>query len=77
MRVATYVIGAGLAIGLFMPTVQSYAAPKSVTIRPIEEFVERQGTFCLDLYFNGTYVDEIVDGNFPGNCPMIYRELLA
>jgi hypothetical protein len=52
-----------------MPVGQSVAGPKATTIRPIEEFVEQQGKFCLDVNFAGAYVDEIVDGNFVGNCP--------
>lgn len=39
------------------------------TIRPIEDFLERQGKFCLDENFSGQYVNEIVDRNFVGNCP--------
>lgn len=68
MRITKYVISAALAMGLLLPAVQSFAGPKTTTIRPIEEFVERQGTFCFDGK-EGAYVDEIVDGNFVGDCP--------
>jgi hypothetical protein len=42
--------------------------PTATTIRPIEDFVDRQGTFCIDATFDVSYEDEIVDGNFVGNC---------
>ena len=60
----------GLAVALLVPMMQAFAKkPNATTIRPIEDFVARQGTFCLDVNFSGTYVNEIVDGNFVGNCP--------
>ena len=37
-------------------------------IRPIEDFLDRQGTYCIDLNFAGSYEGQIVDGNFVGNC---------
>ena len=61
-----------LVMALLVPMMQSFAAPpfnKAATIRPINDFLARQGTFCLDINFEGTYVDEIVDGNFVGDCP--------
>lgn len=59
-----------LAAAFLIPMTQAYAKkPGATTIRPIEDFVERQGTYCLDIDFNGAYVDEIVDGNFVGDCP--------
>lgn len=39
-----------------------------IMIRPIEDFLDRQGKFCLDVNFVGSYEDRIVDGNFGGNC---------
>jgi hypothetical protein len=45
--------------------------PTATTIRPIEDFIDRQGTFCIDINFATSYEDEIVDGNFvgdEGNC---------
>ena len=39
-----------------------------VMIRPIEDFLDRQGKFCLDITFAGSYEDQVVDGNFIGNC---------
>ena len=57
------------AAALSVPMMQSYAKPpNAATIRPIEEFLDRQGTFCIDITFAGSYEDEIVDGNFDGNC---------
>ena len=54
---------------LILPAIQAYAKPPSATtIRPIEDFVERQGRFCIDTNFDGGYENTIVDGNFVGNC---------
>lgn len=52
---------------LLMLAMQAYAAPTAATIRPIEDFLDRQGTFCIDVNFNTSYEDEIVDGNFVGD----------
>jgi hypothetical protein len=30
--------------------------------------IDRQGTFCIDMNFETGYEDQIVDGNFVGNC---------
>jgi hypothetical protein len=47
----------------------SFEGSPSATIRPIEDFIDRQGTYCLDINFNGAYVVEIVDRDFVGDCP--------
>jgi len=69
MRFKTIFLIVALATALLAPMTPSFAGPPSATIRPIEDFLDRQGTYCLDANFVGTYVDEIVDGNFVGNCP--------
>ena len=58
-----------VAAALLLSMTQAYAKPPSATnIRPIEDFVERQGTFCIDVNFASSYEDAIVDGDFAGNC---------
>lgn len=58
-----------LAMALLVPTMQASAKqPNATTIRPIDDFLERQGTFCIDENFNVSYENQIVDGNFVGNC---------
>lgn len=71
------------AAALVVPMMQSSAAPpfpvppsaNATTIRPIDDFLARQGTFCLDVIVDvedviltGAYEDQIVDGNFVGDC---------
>jgi hypothetical protein len=61
-----------LVTALLVPMMQSFAGPpinKATTIRSIEDFLDRQGTFCLGVNFEGAYVDKIVDGDFVGSCP--------
>lgn len=41
--------------------------PTAASIRPVEDFVERQGTFCISA-LGESYETQIVDGNFVGNC---------
>lgn len=61
-----------LLFPLCMSLVASFVTPSlyadDVTIRPIEDFLDRQGKYCLDVNFAGSYEDQIVDGNFVGNC---------
>jgi hypothetical protein len=46
--------------------------PDATTIRPIEDFLARQGKFCLGFDNVGNFVfsyeTQIVDGDFVGNC---------
>lgn len=56
------VLGAGTSL-------VSHAAPGSGNTRPIADFIDRQGRFCLDVNFNGTYVSQIVDGTYTSSCP--------
>ena len=61
-----------LVTALLVLVMQSFAAPpfnNTATIRPIEDFLDRQGTFCLGINFEFAYVDKIVDGDFVVNCP--------
>ena len=55
-----------------MTLVVSFLPPSlyadDVMIRPIEDFLDRQGKFCIDVNFAVSYEDRIVDGNFAGNC---------
>ena len=54
---------------LLLSITQAYSKPPTATnIRPIEDFVERQGIFCIDVNFATSYEDTIVDGNFVGDC---------
>lgn len=58
-----------MAAALVLAMTQAYAKPPTATnIRPIEDFVERQGTFCIDVNGNSSYEDTIVDGDFVGDC---------
>ena len=71
-----HVIHTTLAIGLLIPMSQAVAkppfpvprSPNATTIRPLDDFLARQGTFCIDQNFNVGYETQIVDGNFMGNC---------
>ena len=69
MHSRSLVLSIVLAIGLLIPEVQVFAQGGGATVRPIEDFIETQGTFCIDVNFDGAYVDEIVDGDFVGTCP--------
>ena len=70
MKSLTMITKTVFATALLVFMLVSYAKPPTATTtRPIEDFVDRQGTFCWDVNFqNGGYQDVIVDGNFVGNC---------
>ena len=61
-----------LLFPMYLTLAASFLPPSlhadDVMIRPIEDFLDRQGKYCLDVNSAGSYEDEIVDGNFVGNC---------
>ena len=68
MKSLKLIANIALTAALLVPMMQSYAKPPTATtIRPIEDFIDPQGTFCIDINFEASYEDEIVDGNFVGN----------
>jgi hypothetical protein len=69
MKKGKLLFNLALAAAILVPILQAEAKPPTASnIRPIEDFVDRQGTFCIDVNFTGSYEDEVVDGNFVGNC---------
>ena len=69
MKAVRLLIGAAFAAAFLAPTMQANAKPPgATTIRPIEDFLERQGTFCIDVNFDTGYETDIVDGHFVGDC---------
>ena len=75
-RILAIAVSIGVVV---MSAVQSFA---QTTIRPIEDFLARQGTFCIDEEFGFSYEATIVDANFVGNCltglpPLLFAPPIA
>lgn len=77
MKIRRIIGNSAIAAAFSLPMMAAQAKPPTAAdVRPIEDFVERQGTFCIDVNFNGSYENAIVDGNFAGNCSTAAAPLL-